>query len=106
MARAPAARRQHGLPDSQRRTAIRQPDLNHHTRPFRNQHIPQHITLTLGQRYTLEITFKNYTPAEALTFLHSIQRVDSHTIRFTAKDMPEAQDFIDFLDHYNPDMTP
>jgi D-amino peptidase len=55
---------------------------------------------------TLEITFKNYTPAEALSFLRSIQRVDSHTIRFVAKDMPEAQDFIDFLDHYNPDMTP
>ena len=55
---------------------------------------------------TLEITFKNYTPAEALSFLHSVQRVDSHTIRFVAKDMPEAQDFIDFLDHYNPDMTP
>lgn len=55
---------------------------------------------------TLEITFKNYTPAEALSFLHSVQRVDSHTIRFVAKDMPEASDFIDFLDHYNPDMTP
>jgi hypothetical protein len=23
-----------------------------------------------------------------------------------AKDMSEASDFIDFLDHYNPDMTP
>ena len=55
---------------------------------------------------TLEITFKNYTPAEALSFIHSIQRLDAHTIRFVAKDMPEAQDFIDFLDHYNPDMTP
>jgi D-amino peptidase len=55
---------------------------------------------------TLDITFKNYTPAEALSFLHTVQRVDSHTIRFTAKDMAEAQDFIDFLDHYNPDMTP
>jgi len=55
---------------------------------------------------TLEITFKNYTPAEALSFLHSVQRIDSHTIRFVAKDMSEASDFIDFLDHYNPDMTP
>jgi D-amino peptidase len=54
----------------------------------------------------LEITFKNYAPAEALAFLHSIQRVDARTIRFVAKDLPEAQDFIDFLDHYNPDMTP
>jgi len=55
---------------------------------------------------TLDITFKNYTPAEALSFLRGVQRLDSHTIRFVAKDMGEATDFVDFLDHYHPDMTP
>jgi D-amino peptidase len=55
---------------------------------------------------TLEITFKNYTPAEALSYLRAVERVDSHTIRFVAKDMAEASDFVDFIDHYNPDMTP
>jgi len=55
---------------------------------------------------TLEITFKNYTPAEALSYLRVVERVDSHTIRFVAKDMAEASDFVDFIDHYNPEMTP
>jgi D-amino peptidase len=55
---------------------------------------------------TLAISFKNYTPAETLTYLRIVERVDSHTIRFIGKDMAEASDFVDFIDHYNPDMTP
>jgi D-amino peptidase len=55
---------------------------------------------------TLDITFKNYTPAEILTYLRGVERVDSHSIRFVAKDMAEASDFVDFVDTYNPDMTP
>ena len=55
---------------------------------------------------TLEITFKNYTPAEMLTYLRVVERVDSHTIRFVAQDMAEASDFIDFVDTYSADMTP
>jgi D-amino peptidase len=55
---------------------------------------------------TLDITFKNYTPAEMLTYLRGVERVDSHSIRFVAKDMAEASDFVDFVDTYNPDMTP
>src|SRR5437899_632635 len=31
---------------------------------------------------TLELTFKNYTPAEILSYLRGVTRVDSHTIRF------------------------
>jgi D-amino peptidase len=54
----------------------------------------------------LEITFKNYTPAEMLTYLRIVERVDSHTVRFVGKDMAEASDFVDFVDTYNPDMTP
>ncbi|MBV8206664.1 MAG: M55 family metallopeptidase [Acidobacteria bacterium] len=55
---------------------------------------------------TLEVTFKNYTPAEILSYLRSVQRVDSHTIRFVGKDMAEIDDFMQFLDHYNPEMAP
>jgi D-amino peptidase len=55
---------------------------------------------------TLELTFKNYTPAEILSYLRSVQRVDSHTIRFVGKDMAEVDDFIAVVDTYNPDMTP
>lgn len=55
---------------------------------------------------TLEITFKNYTPAEMLTYLRVVERVDSHTVRFVGKDMSEVSDFIDFVDTYSPDMAP
>jgi D-amino peptidase len=55
---------------------------------------------------TLEITFKNYTPAEMLTYLRIVERVDSHTVRFVGKDMAEASDFVDFIDTYNADMAP
>jgi D-amino peptidase len=54
----------------------------------------------------LEITFKNYTPAEMLTYLRIVERVDSHTIRFVGKDMAEVSDFVDFVDTYSADMTP
>jgi D-amino peptidase len=55
---------------------------------------------------TLEITFKNYTPAELLSYLRSVQRVDSHTIRFVGKDMDEVDDFEEFVANYNSDLTP
>ncbi|HTT33426.1 MAG TPA: M55 family metallopeptidase [Methylomirabilota bacterium] len=55
---------------------------------------------------TLELTFKNYTPAEILSYLRAVQRVDSHTIRFVGKDMAEVDDFVEFVDNYNADLTP
>jgi D-amino peptidase len=55
---------------------------------------------------TLEISFKNYTPAELLSYLRSVQRVDSHTIRFVGKDMAEVSDFVDVVDGYSPDLAP
>lgn len=55
---------------------------------------------------TLEISFKNYMPAEMLSYLRSVQRVDSHTIRFVGKDMAEVSDFVDVVDGYSADLTP
>jgi D-amino peptidase len=55
---------------------------------------------------TLEITFKNYMPAEMISYLRSVQRVDSHTIRFVGKDMAEVSDFVDVVDGYSPDLAP
>jgi len=55
---------------------------------------------------TLEISFKNYTPAQMISYLRSVQRVDSHTIRFMGKDMAEVSDFVDVVDGYSPDLTP
>ena len=54
----------------------------------------------------LEISFKNYTPAEMLSYLRSVQRVDSHTIRFVGKDMGEVSDFVDVVDGYSADLAP
>ncbi len=61
---------------------------------------------TLKSPVTLEITFKNYRPAEVLSYLRSVQRVDSHTIRFVGKDMEEVSDFIEFVGEYNGDLAP
>lgn len=55
---------------------------------------------------TLEITFKNYMPAEVLSFLRIVERVDSHTIRFVGKDMDEVEDFEEFIGNYNADLAP
>ena len=55
---------------------------------------------------TLEITFKNYTPVELLSYLRSVQRVDSHTIRFVGRDMDEVDDFEEFVANYNSDLAP
>jgi D-amino peptidase len=55
---------------------------------------------------TLEITFKNYTPAELLSYLRSVERVDSHTIRFVGKDMDEIDDFEEFVGNYSADLAP
>lgn len=54
----------------------------------------------------LDITFKNYTPAEIVSFLPGVERVDSHTIRYTARDILEVARFIQFLTAYNAALTP
>ena len=54
----------------------------------------------------LDVTFKNYTPAEMLTFLPSVQRTASHAIRFEGKDILQVSRFLEFINTYNPDMTP
>jgi D-amino peptidase len=55
---------------------------------------------------TLEISFKNYMPAEVLAYLRTIQRVDSHTVRFKGADMIEVVDFMDFVEHYSLSLEP
>ncbi|PYT89897.1 MAG: aminopeptidase [Acidobacteria bacterium] len=61
---------------------------------------------TVKTPVTLEISFKNYTPAQMLSYLKVVERVDSHTIRFLGKDMAEVSDFVDVVDGYSPDLTP
>jgi D-amino peptidase len=54
----------------------------------------------------VEIRFKAYRPAEMVTWLPLFQRVDAHAIRFTARDMLEAQRIVSFLSNYQADLQP
>ena len=55
---------------------------------------------------TLEITFKNYRPAEILAFLPNVQRIDAHSVRFVGKDVLEAVRFLSFVTNYEPGLEP
>ena len=52
------------------------------------------------------MSFKNYLAAELLAYLPIVDRVDSHTISFTGKDMVEVSKFLSFMTRYRPDITP
>jgi D-amino peptidase len=54
----------------------------------------------------LEISFKNYMPAEVMAYLPNVARVDAHTIRFVGRDMTEISKFIEFTTTYRVDITP
>jgi D-amino peptidase len=55
---------------------------------------------------TVDVSFKNYTPAEMLVYLPGFERTDAHSIRFRARDMVEAEAIRTFITTYRPDMTP
>ena len=54
----------------------------------------------------LEISFKNYMPAELLAYLPNVERVDAHTIRFVGNDMTEISRFIAFTTRYSVGASP
>jgi len=54
----------------------------------------------------IEISFKNYRQAEILSYLSSVERIDSHSIRYIAKDMVEASMFAQFVNNYQPGLSP
>ena len=55
---------------------------------------------------SLEISFKNYMPAEVMAYLPNVDRVDSHTIRFVGQNMTEISKFLEFTTTYRVDITP
>ncbi len=55
---------------------------------------------------TVEITFKNYLPAEVLSYLRDVERADAHTIRYVAEDMLDASRFLEFIGTYEPGLSP
>jgi D-amino peptidase len=69
-------------------------------------HREQRKPYVLPTPINLEISFKSYTSAEIVSYLRSVERTDSHSIRFVGRDMAEVMDFIVFLDYYSPEMAP
>ena len=55
---------------------------------------------------TVEIGFKHYRPVELLAYLKQFERVNSHTIRFSARDMAEAADIESFITSYQIGLEP
>ncbi len=55
---------------------------------------------------TVEITFKNYLPAEMLSYLRAVERTDAHTVRYVAEDMIDASRFLAFIGRYQPGLAP
>jgi D-amino peptidase len=60
----------------------------------------------LTKPLTLEVSLKNYRPVELLGYLRDVQRVDSHTVRYVAKDMVDLSRFIEFVTNYDPTLAP
>lgn len=54
----------------------------------------------------VELTLKHYQPVELLAYLPYVERVNSHTIRFTAEDMTEVTKFLTFVLDYRVDLQP
>ena len=54
----------------------------------------------------LDVTFKNYRPAELMTYLPSVTRISSHGIRFVARDMVELSRFLEFVTSYEAGLQP
>jgi D-amino peptidase len=69
-------------------------------------HREQRKPYVVSTPVTLDISFKSYTTAEIVSYLRSVERTDSHSIRFVGHDMAEVMDFIVFLDYYDPEMKP
>jgi D-amino peptidase len=54
----------------------------------------------------LDVRFKNYRPAEILTYLPIVERLDSHTVRFVGKDIVATSKFMEFMMTYEPGLEP
>ena len=54
----------------------------------------------------LELTLKNYTPVELLGYLPNVERINSHTIRFTGEDIIEISNFLTFVTNFRVDLQP
>ena len=70
------------------------------------EHRGQMKPYAMTRPVSVEVSFKNYRPVELLGYLPNVQRIDSHTVRFSARDMIEASKFLEFVTSYDPTLTP
>jgi D-amino peptidase len=69
--------------------------------------LPKRKPYRAASPVAVAISFKSVTPVEAASYLAQVfTRVDSHTLSFTAKDMAEASDIVEFLMTYRIDLEP
>lgn len=54
----------------------------------------------------LELSLKHYRPVEVLAYLPNVEKVDSHTVRFTGRDIVEISNFLTFATNYRIDLQP
>lgn len=54
----------------------------------------------------LELSLKHYQPVELLAYLSNVEKVNSHTIRFTGDDITEVSNFLTVVTSYRIDLQP
>ncbi len=54
----------------------------------------------------LELSLKHYQPVELLAYLTNVEKVNSHTIRFTGEDIVEVSNFLQVVADYRIDLQP
>lgn len=56
--------------------------------------------------FQLDLSYKSYTPAEVMSYLPGVDRVDAHTIRFRTASIRDVSRFLEFAITYRADLTP
>ena len=54
----------------------------------------------------VDLSLKHYRPVELLGYLPNVERLNSHTVRFTANNMSEVSSFLTFVLDYQVDLQP
>ena len=70
------------------------------------QRIGEFEPLVLDTPVEMELSLKHYRPVELLDYLPGIERVNSHTIRFTGEDILEVSNLLTFALSYRVDLQP
>ena len=70
------------------------------------ERLPDFKPYSPGNAIRLEVSFKHYRPAEVLSYLRSVERIGSRSIRYKAADMVEAADFMVVVLSYEAGLEP